>query len=42
MGIVGTNGIPEALVAGVITVAIGEVLYKIRPIPMTEKAGANN
>lgn len=38
MGIVGMNGIPEALVAGVITVVVGEVLYKIRPIPVTGKA----
>ena len=42
MGFVGSNGIREALVAGVITVAMGELLYMIRPIPMTEKAGANN
>lgn len=32
MGIVGTNGIPEAIVAGVITVAVGQVLYKIKPV----------
>lgn len=32
MGIVAGNGIPEALVAGVITVAVGQVLYRIRPV----------
>ncbi|MEE1249267.1 MAG: ECF transporter S component [Lachnospiraceae bacterium] len=32
MGIVAGNGIPEALVAGVITIAVGQVLYRVRPV----------
>lgn len=40
MGIVGTNGIPEAIVAGFITVAVGEVLYKIKPVTAYREANA--
>jgi len=32
IGIVGTNGVAEAIVAGVITVAVSQILIKIKPV----------
>lgn len=36
LGIVGTNGIVEAIVAGVITVAVAQILVRVKPIYVLE------
>lgn len=35
LGVIGTNGVPEAIVAGVITVAIGMVFFKTKALAPT-------